>query len=445
MRPDSFNAILPTTALGRYQIVERLGAGGMAEVLVAVRHGAAGFAKAVALKRIRSDLAGDDRFRTMLRREAALAAMLQHPNCVNVMELEEIEGELVLCMELLHGIDLSALSRAVPLSPAIISRIVGEAARGLHHAHELRGDDGRPLGIVHRDVSPQNLFVTDLGLTKVLDFGIATAVEVLDSDTRTGTIKGKYRFMSPEQADLRPLDARTDVWALGVVTWELLAGRSLFSGQPLELLAAIREAKVPRLAELDVDLPPEVDELLQRALARRSSDRISSAAELADALARATPPAPPEEVAALVQRAAGERIEALRAQVTRAMQVEDRLAGVSHPSADARPPRGARSISTARAEEPTAVERPTPALQEDEPAGGLSLATWTEDMGIAEAVYLAPEPPRGPRLPDEGRSPARAAPPAPPTRTERPVWLGDVIAFVVGAIVAGLILIGLSS
>jgi len=216
---------------GKYTLVAKLATGGMAEIFLARLEGDGGFEKLVCIKRILPHLARDPQFVTMFLDEARVAARISHPNVCQVFELGEWNKQYYIAMEYLEGVQLSCFRRADYYSPRPDSRLVAgfgvQACEGLHHAHQLRRTDGESLGLVHRDISPQNLFVTIDGIVKVLDFGIAKATD-RSSKTSTGAVKGTYAYMSPEQLRNEQLDRRTDVWAMGTVLWGLLAQRHLF-------------------------------------------------------------------------------------------------------------------------------------------------------------------------------------------------------------------------
>jgi serine/threonine protein kinase len=223
----------------------------MAELFHARRVGIEGFQQDVALKRIRPEFAHDRDFVAMFLDEARLAATLQHPNIAHVYDIGLDGGSYFFTMELLQGADLARLLRAaaldrVPLSLEHALTIVAGAAAGLHYAHERRDVDGRPLGIVHRDVTPQNIFVTRDGGVKLIDFGIAKAAR-RSTETREGALKGKVRYMSPEQCKSEELDRRSDVFSLSVVLWELTTGRQLYTGaKEYDLMRAIVDSDAPR-------------------------------------------------------------------------------------------------------------------------------------------------------------------------------------------------------
>jgi len=270
---------------GRYRLVERIGAGGMAEVHRAVVDGPGGFQRTVVIKRMLRQLCGDDAFVRMLLAEGRLTALLHHPGIVQVHEVGEVDGIYYLAMEHVDGVDLASLLRAAqarrPLPPAVAVAIAVELAGALAYAHARTDEAGRPCDIVHRDVSPANIMVTPLGAVKLLDFGIAKAADSLrDVETRTGTLKGKVAYMSPEQAEGEPVDRRSDVFALGVVLHEMLTLRRLFrADDDLATLKLVRECAV---APPGVDV--ELDAIVLRMLARARDDRFGSCDEVVAAL-----------------------------------------------------------------------------------------------------------------------------------------------------------------
>jgi serine/threonine protein kinase len=264
--------------LGPYEIVRRLGAGGMAEVYEAMLIGPHGFSKRVALKRILPIVAKDPAFVSMFIDEAKLAARLQHPNLVHVFDFGEDKGELYLAMELVDGTNVGEILRAVaargeavPLELAL--NIAAQAARGLGYAHRACDDNGDHLCIVHRDVSPSNLLVTQTGHIKLADFGIARAV-IRKNQTQAGTLRGKLGYMSPEQVLNRPLDHRSDVFSLSIVLTEMLLGETLFSrGSDLDILMRIRDVDLGVLERTPRVIPADVRKLLLSALSRSPDGR----------------------------------------------------------------------------------------------------------------------------------------------------------------------------
>ncbi|MBL9039185.1 MAG: serine/threonine protein kinase, partial [Archangium sp.] len=223
----------PIQQYGKYFLVRKLAEGGMAEIFLAKQLGVEGFEKNVVVKRMLAHLSGRPDFVTMFLDEARLAASLSHPNIVQILDLGFEAGCYFIAMEYLAGEDMSAIIRTcasrrslVPLPIAL--RIVADAARGLHFAHTVTDANGRPMNIVHRDVSPSNVFVTYTGQVKVLDFGIARA-ESRVSTTKAGVVKGKYQYMSPEQAAALPVDGRSDVYSLGVCLYEAVTNTRPFA------------------------------------------------------------------------------------------------------------------------------------------------------------------------------------------------------------------------
>lgn len=256
---------------GKYQLLRKIASGGMGQVFLALERGA-GLERLVVLKLILPHLAEDEDFLTMFLEEARLVARLGHPNLITILELTEIDGRHCLAMEYVQGDDVRRLekyarSQGKPLPVGLVLRIIAEAAAGLHYAHQARNPLGQPLQLVHRDVSPQNILVGFDGGVKVIDFGVAKAAGSA-SHTATGVLKGKYPYMSPEQANGQPVDGRSDLFALGVVLWEMLTGRRLFKGESdLMTLRLVRDCQVPVPSQLNPKLPPGVDELVLKALA----------------------------------------------------------------------------------------------------------------------------------------------------------------------------------
>ncbi|HEX4458250.1 MAG TPA: serine/threonine-protein kinase, partial [Polyangia bacterium] len=295
---------------GKYLLVERLARGGMAEVFRAVFSGAAGFEKQVAVKRVLPVFEGEQEFVTLFVDEARIASSLTHVNIAQVFDFGIDEGSYYLAMELVDGVDLgrlrdSAARRALRFPVAIAAYIVAEAARGLAYAHEKRGSDGNPLGIVHRDVSPQNLLVSYAGEVKIVDFGIAKAAGKLHK-TQSGALMGKIRYMSPEQISAEPLDGRSDLFSLAVIFWELLAGVPLWPGDnPGAVADQIRHAKLEPPSRRGRDVPAELDAIVMGALERGRDARPAKASDFARALsgwlATAAPTLTREDVGAFVQ------------------------------------------------------------------------------------------------------------------------------------------------
>jgi eukaryotic-like serine/threonine-protein kinase len=278
---------LPVTS--RYEVMVKVASGGMATVYVGRLSGAVGFSRLVAIKRAHLHLAEDPAFRRLLVAEAKLASRIHHPNVVAVQDVEESDGELLLVMDYVEGASLAqllALSGEDGIPRGVATRVVLDACAGLHAAHTLTGDDGESLGIVHRDVSPHNVLVGVDGVSRIADFGIAKSTGHTGSDghTSTGTLKGKVAYMAPEYVEHGALDRRGDVFALGVVAWELFARRRLFrGGSDIETLRAVASAEVPALAGIDAALAP-LDDVVLTALSRDPDQRFQTALAFSEAL-----------------------------------------------------------------------------------------------------------------------------------------------------------------
>jgi serine/threonine protein kinase len=275
---------------GKYHLVERLGRGGMAEVWKARIQGPAGFSRTLVVKRILPHLVEDPHFVQMFVAEARLSARLNHGNIVQVFELGDVDGEYFLAMEYVRGRDLVNVVRAQLLRglppPGLGAFVVREVCRALAYAHQLSDERGQPLRLIHRDVSPSNVMMGFDGAVKLLDFGIAKALsEAGENKTVTGTLKGKFGYMSPEQVEGKEIDHRADLFAAGIVLHEVLTGKRLFKGQTdLATIAMVREAKVDPPSLLNPDVPQVLDDICLKALAREPDDRWRGCDEMAMAL-----------------------------------------------------------------------------------------------------------------------------------------------------------------
>ncbi len=277
------------TWLGKYELLRKIAVGGMAELYVARVTGMHGFEKLVALKRILDAHQGNHEFIQMLMDEARLAANLDHPNIAPVYDFGRDGSTYFFTMEYVRGKDLRQLVRAVharservPLEH-ILTIATGIAA-GLHYAHELCGPSGTPLGVVHRDVSPSNLLVTYDGGVKLVDFGIAKAAKLNPHESADGTIKGKISYMSPEQVRGAPLDRRSDIYALGIILWELTTHSRLYRGGQYEVLERIASCDAPPPSSVDPNYPPDLEPIIMKALARDPQQRYANAEALQLAL-----------------------------------------------------------------------------------------------------------------------------------------------------------------
>jgi eukaryotic-like serine/threonine-protein kinase len=279
------------TEFGKYRLIAELGHGGMADVFLAVARGPGGFNKLLVVKRLRASLADDPEFVAMLVDEARLAARLNHPNVVQTNEVGHVGNQYFIAMEYLDGQPLHRITQRAaldkkPLPLGVHLRILADTLAGLHHAHELADYDGSPLGVVHRDVTPQNIFVTYDGQVKIVDFGIAKAAG-RSTETSTGVVKGKVGYMPREQALGMPLDRRADIFAVGVMLFEAIAGRRLWKGMPdMAIMQALLAAEIPTLRSAKEDAPDELDRICSKAMAAEPEHRYENAIEFQNDLER---------------------------------------------------------------------------------------------------------------------------------------------------------------
>jgi serine/threonine protein kinase len=269
--------------LGRYTLIRPLGEGGMAELFLARADGIEGFSKLCAVKRILPHRAKNAKFVKMFLNEARLVAALEHPNIAHVYDIGREGGEYYFAMEFVHGQDVRHIVRAAPQKRMRLENALHVAigvAAGLHHAHDARDPNGRSLDIVHRDVSPSNVLVSYQGSVKLVDFGVAKAASI-ESETRSGVIKGKFGYMSPEQCVGESLDRRSDVFCVGILLWEMTVGRRLYKGgSDLQTLQRVVYVDAPSPADLVPGYPRELERIVMKALARDRDRRYQTAQEL---------------------------------------------------------------------------------------------------------------------------------------------------------------------
>jgi serine/threonine protein kinase len=307
--------------VGRYVVEDRIAAGGMATVHIGRLRGAAGFSRTVAIKRLLPQFACNPEFEALFVHEARLVARIQHPNVVATLDVVADAGELILVMDYVPGETLSRLMQAVAtrserVPERVALAIVRDALSGLHAAHEARDRRSEPLDIVHRDISPQNLIVGSDGVTRVLDFGIAkaaTSVEV----TREGLVRGKAAYMAPEQLTGAPVTRRADIFAIGVVLWEILVGERLFPGGTRPELASGGDGRVASPRARGAPIEPALDAIVMRALAPRAEERFDTAQQMLEQLSPSFDVASREEVAHWVADSAGEDLKKRAALVAR--------------------------------------------------------------------------------------------------------------------------------
>jgi serine/threonine protein kinase len=405
---------------GRYVIGDEIASGGMATVHLGKMLGDAGFARTVAIKRLHPQFAKDPEVCAMLLDEGRLAARIHHLNVVTTLDVVASGDELFVVMEYVHGEPLSALIRAAirrreRIPPRIVAAILAGALRGLHAAHEARDARGEPLGVVHRDVSPQNILVGSDGVARVLDFGVAKA-KGRAHVTQDGRIKGKFGYMPPEQLHGEVLDRRSDVYASGVVLWEALVGARLFAGRgDMPDFARLLEASVEPPSSRVHGLSPAHDAVVLRALARDAERRFPTALAMAEALEGCGPVAPPAEVGSWVMDVAGDLLAELAGRIA---AIESRLStGIRE------------SIHLIEASESrmTRLDGLAPTLASTPPPGTLHAA----GLGPSVTMMAAPVPPATPFEPADLPSVPSNATPGPtvwgdpqPTRGSMALWIG---------------------
>jgi len=278
---------------GDYYLIKKIATGGMAEIFLARTHAAGGPQKYVALKMIHPRYMEDANFHRMIVEEAKIAVQLSHENIGQVFDLGKHQGRYFIVMEFIDGYDLSRLqdicaNKALQAPMDAVAFIGRKVCEGLNYVHNANATDGQPLNLIHRDISPQNLLVSFCGDVKIIDFGIAKASTRMQQ-THAGVIKGKFYYMSPEQAGADKVDQRSDLFSLGICLWETACGRSLFRREggptnPLAILHEIRTCPIPRVREFRPDCPRELDDIIAKALSRNMQQRFQDAAEMGEAL-----------------------------------------------------------------------------------------------------------------------------------------------------------------
>jgi serine/threonine-protein kinase len=381
----------PDSALSdRYEILGEIASGGMASVLYGRLKGPAGFARAVAIKRLHPHIAREPDFVSMFIDEARICARLSHVNIVPTLDVIEVPSELCLVMEYVHGASLDVLvdlarERAKPIPVRIAIALLSGVLHGLHAAHESRGDHGEPLSVVHRDVSPQNVLVGEDGVARVLDFGIAKAAGKLRT-TPSGEVKGKLAYMAPEQFRGGPVDRRVDVYGAATVLWEVLVGRPLFEGENESAVVyrVLNDEHVPPSRERD-DIPAELEAIVLKGLSRDASERFASAREMANALERTVGGASQSEVSEWVREVAGDLLDA-RADELRRLQQGSQPA----PGSGSMRALGARADGT-RKVPPSLPPAPLhrPATRRTLSLRGLSLSLLALGVTAAIVLYVA--------------------------------------------------------
>jgi serine/threonine protein kinase len=293
--PRGPGSLRPGDHFGRFQLLERIGKGGMAEVYRAVAHGVKGFERMFVIKRIRPDRSDSPKFVQMFCEEARISALLHHPNIVQVYDFGHIDGAYFMVMEHLDGKDLSSVMRAIrardgAVPPSLAVFIAREIARALHHAHTLQLPDGAPSGVVHRDVTPSNIMLLKAGGVKILDFGIAKAAALArrpDAAGKAPRLAGKLAYLSPEQVRGTPVDHRSDIFSLGIVLWEMVAGQRLFVGEnESDTLHNVLLQPIAEPSRRRDGIPAVLDAIVARALERDPAQRYETANAFANDLDR---------------------------------------------------------------------------------------------------------------------------------------------------------------
>jgi eukaryotic-like serine/threonine-protein kinase len=327
--------------IGRYELLLPIGSGGMATVFLARASGVGGFERDVALKIIHAHLRADEDSKLHLLDEARLAARIRHPNVVPVIEVGDDPFGVYLVMDYVEGDSLAGVMRVTKgqserLPLRHVARILSDTLSGLHAAHELTNESGKALGLVHRDYTPQNILVGIDGISRLSDFSVAKAGDRAVR-TRTGLVKGKIAYMSPEQARGHTVDRRCDVWAAGIVAWELIAWRRLHKKVDAvsTLLSVVTEVP-PRLRSVDPEIPEALDDVVARALTMDVESRIPSAIELRRQLDEAFRScggiAEPQEVGEFVQRIFGSRLQERRIRIAEVRKLRVRMEEIARPS-----------------------------------------------------------------------------------------------------------------
>jgi len=391
--------------LGNYELVLRVGRGGMAAVWVARERAAATKDdRLVAVKVMLTELADESDFIKMFLDEVRLVRSIRHPNVVDVYDVGEDEGVMWMAMEWVEGESLHSViaeagkRRAIP--PELAVRIIADAAAGVHAAHELRDLDGSLRGVVHRDISPHNILIGTNGVVKLVDFGVAKAVNRISEATRAGQLKGKFGYMSPEQARGKAVDRRSDIFSLGIVLFELTTSRRLFRGEhDVETLRLVISGGIPKPTLIDSKYPLELERIVLKALERNVAARYQTAAEFEQDLRAYLKSerliVPQSGVAGILKRVLGERIEQRRKAVRSSLRALN--SGI---------PSGSEVLSNDPAFTPTGKDRIT--------VSGVSTGTGTGLSGVSGAGS-SPSTSQGPPL-DYGRAsnpgvPLTAAPP----------------------------------
>jgi serine/threonine-protein kinase len=377
---------------GRYELLYPYAQGGMATVWLARVQGKHGFEKLFAVKTILPHLAADEAFRNMFLDEARIASRIRHPHVAAIEDLGEDDGHLYMVLEWVQGDSWSKLFAAVieggdAIPADLMLRIAANACAGLHAAHVLTDDAGQALNVVHRDVSPQNVMISEAGVVKVIDFGVAKAVGRASEQTRTGLIKGKLEYLAPELALAKEVDRRADVWAVGATLYQMFAGHAPYTGKnDLEVLRRITAGKPP--APLPASVPPRVADVILRALHPDRSERVSTAADFQRLLESVMSFAvTPEDLAQALRHYLKPRIKARHQAIADSLAEAARRAETAHGAAP-----GQSDLSGGRPSFPTMPPEAAPLRSQS----SVLVPSLAADLGDAKArevvAELAPAP-----------------------------------------------------
>ena len=402
-----------TKVVGRYALFAEIASGGMATVHLGRLLGSAGFSRTVAIKRLHPHLAKDSEFAAPFLDEARLAARVRHPNVVPTLDVVSMGDELLIVMEYVHGDSLAALFRScrvmgTPIEPRVIGNVIAAALHGLHAAHEAVSDDGAPLGIVHRDVSPHNVLVGVDGVARVLDFGVAKAVGQLHT-TRQGELKGKVAYMAPEQLTGDPVTRRTDLFGAAAILWEGLTGARLYAGNTdPEIALKVLGSSPAAPSTVRRGLPAALDAVVLRGLEKDPERRFATAREMAEAIEAAVGLAAAREIGAWVEEMAPERLAAKAARIAEVERSRAVTFAPGSEAAEARPTEPTAELATGSI---AALER----MRRGSEAGRRSrVATLGAALGLVALGALAVRLwPSGSDAREPAAPPASSSAPAP--------------------------------
>ena len=398
--PSDFGSLRPGTRLGRYELLVPIARGGMARVWAARLHGQRGFSKLVAIKTILPHLAREPEFERMFLDEARIASGVHHPNVCEIYELAEENRTLYLVMEWVSGDSFSRVLRAsgktAPTDPRVTARIIADAAAGVHAAHEQSDDEGRSLGVVHRDLSPHNILLTADGVAKVADFGVAKALGQLHDATSAGQLKGKLAYMAPEQVQGQAVDRRSDVFSLGCVLYEATTGLRPFrgDGEP-QVMHAVLKGEFQPPSQIIKGYPQELERVIMRAMSPQPILRFPTAERMRFALEEFLTKGQlvtQSNVAQLVRSRIGEVIEKRKERIKQASSAGDREGGWSEPPGAGHTPSNQGKEHRSGVKPSQSAPRPPPAMYATVTMASVEAPPGLPDAGGAAAPTARIEP-----------------------------------------------------